>query len=72
MALAVGDEQRWLGVPEPDEVDRRRTVERLTKLRLYQPVFRAQVVGAYVHSCAMCRLWHMELLAAAHIIPDGK
>lgn len=72
VALAIGDQQRWLGVPGPDEVDRRRTVRRLTKLRLHQPVFRAQVLGAYERSCAMCRLKHVELLDAAHIIPDGK
>lgn len=72
VALAIGDQQRWLGVPGPDEVDRRRTVQRLTKLRLHQPVFRAQVLGAYGRSCAMCRLRHVELLDAAHIIPDGK
>jgi putative restriction endonuclease len=72
VALAIGDQQRWLGVPGPDEVDRRRTVQRLTKLRLHQPVFRAQVLGAYERSCAMCRLRHVELLDAAHIIPDGK
>jgi putative restriction endonuclease len=46
-------------------------VERLTKLRLHQPVFRARVLRAYATTCAMCRLRHAELLDAAHIIPDG-
>lgn len=59
-------------MPSLDEADRRRTVKRLTNLRLHQPVFRAQVLGAYQCSCAMCRLRHVELLDAAHIIPDGK
>ncbi|GAA4783806.1 HNH endonuclease [Actinomycetospora chlora] len=72
VALAIDEDQRFLGVPRPDEIDRRRSVQRLTKLRLHQPVFRAQVLGAYERSCAMCRLRHVELLDAAHIIPDGK
>ena len=72
VALAISEDQRFLGVPRLDEVDRRRTVQRLTNLRLHQPVFRAQVLGAYERSCAMCRLKHVELLDAAHIIPDSK
>jgi putative restriction endonuclease len=72
VALALDEDQHLLGVPGPDESDRRRTVKRLTNLRLHQPVFRAQVLGAYERSCAMCRLRHAELLDAAHIIPDGK
>jgi putative restriction endonuclease len=72
VALAISEDQRFLGVPRPDESDRRRSVQRLTKLRLHQPVFRAQVLGAYERSCAMCRLRHAELLDAAHIIADGK
>jgi putative restriction endonuclease len=72
VALAIDEDQRFLGVPRPDEIDRRRSVQRLTKLRLHQPVFRAQVLGAYERLCAMCRLRHVELLDAAHIIPDGK
>jgi putative restriction endonuclease len=72
VAIAISEDQRFLGVPGVEEVDRRRTVQRLTKLRLHQPVFRAQVLGAYERSCAICRLKHVELLDAAHIIPDGK
>jgi putative restriction endonuclease len=49
----------------------RRYVERLTKLRLHQPIFRARVLQAYDKTCAMCRLRHVELLDAAHILPDG-
>lgn len=55
---AVGDEQR-------------RYVERLTRLRLHQPVFRARVLQAYARECALCRLRHASLLDAAHILPDG-
>lgn len=72
VALAITEDQRFLGVPGADELDRRRTVRRLTNLRLHQPVFRAQVLGAYERACAMCRLKHVELLDAAHIIADAK
>ena len=51
--------------------DQRRYVERLTKLRLHQPVFRARVLRAYETACAVCRLRHGSLLDAAHILPDG-
>lgn len=43
----------------------------LTKRRLHQPVFRTRVLRAYDDSCAMCRLKHVRLLDAAHILRDG-
>jgi putative restriction endonuclease len=46
--------------------------ERLTRSRLHQPLFRARVLHAYGERCSMCRLHHVELLDAAHIIPDGQ
>ncbi len=49
----------------------RRYVERLTKLRLHQPVFRARVLRAYDNACGVCQLRHPELLDAAHILADG-
>lgn len=69
VALAVDEAQRWLpsAVAEPD---RRRYVERLNKLRLHQPVFRARVLSAYGTACTMCRLRHADLLDAAHILAD--
>jgi putative restriction endonuclease len=48
----------------------RRYAERLLKLRLHQPVFRARVLRAYESQCAMCHLRHASLLDAAHILPD--
>jgi len=69
VALAVDEGQRWLGLASEDP-DRRHYVERLNKLRLHQPVFRARVISAYDRSCAMCRLRHSELLDAAHILAD--
>lgn len=71
VALAVDEAQRWISpaAASADE-DRRRYVQRLNKLRLHQPVFRAQVLGAYERACAICKLRHTELLDAAHILSD--
>lgn len=66
------EEERYLVSPGTDvDQDRRRYVERLTKLRLHQPVFRARVLQAYQRQCAMCDLRHERLLDAAHILPDS-
>ena len=46
-------------------------VERFTKQRLHQRVFRTQVLLAYEGRCTVCNLGHSELLDAAHIIADG-
>lgn len=70
-AVAVDEGQRFVdlsALPEPQ----REYIERLTRARLHQPVFRARVLRAYQERCAMCRLHHPELLDAAHIIPDGQ
>ena len=50
----------------------RRYVVAVTRRRLHQTAFREQVVGAYGRTCSMCRLRHVELLDAAHIIPDTE
>ncbi len=55
--------------PSPDT---REYAERLTRLRLHQPVFRAKVLRAYDRACAMCRLKHVDLLDAAHILSDSE
>jgi len=44
---------------------------RLTRQRLHQPLFRERVLHAYGSRCAVCRLKHVELLDAAHIIGDA-
>lgn len=74
LQFAVALDGAQLFVPVGGQIDdeRRRYVERLTKLRLHQPVFRARVLQAYEHRCALCRLRHASLLDAAHIIPDGR
>ncbi len=48
----------------------RRYAQRLTLYRLHQTMFRPKVLRAYESRCALCRLGHVPLLDAAHIIPD--
>jgi putative restriction endonuclease len=68
--VAVDEGLRYLpGTPSDEQ---RSYVERLTKMRLHQPIFRARVIRAYGAQCAMCQLRHAELLDAAHIIPDTQ
>ena len=40
--------------------------------RVHQAQFRDQVIHAYKCQCTMCRLKHVNLLDAAHIIPDKE
>ncbi len=70
-AVAVDGAQRLLPRGRIADDEQRRYVERLTRLRLHQPVFRARMLQAYERQCAMCRLRHASLLDAAHILPDG-
>lgn len=53
------------------DVIRRQYLTRLTRTRLHQSAFRIQVLDAYKEQCAICRLKHVPLLEAAHIIPDA-
>lgn len=56
---------------EPTQFEARRGYEtRAVKVRLHQHRFRELVVGAYRQRCSVCRLHHIELLDAAHILPD--
>jgi putative restriction endonuclease len=50
---------------------RRQYITTVTQRRLHQESFRQRVLQAYQTQCAMCRLRHVELLEAAHILPDG-
>jgi putative restriction endonuclease len=50
---------------------RRAYVTRVTLARLHQAGFRERVLRAYQQCCAICRLRHVELLEAAHILPDS-
>lgn len=68
--LALDGAQRWMKPADLDE-DARRYALRLTKQRLHQRMFRANVIMAYRGRCCICRIAHAELLDAAHIIEDG-
>lgn len=50
---------------------RRQYVTAVTCRRLHQHRFRSRVLRAYRNRCAVCRLKHVELLDAAHILPDS-
>ena len=56
---------------EADVGARRAYVTSTVRRRLHQRVFRERVLRAYREQCTMCRLRHLELLDAAHIIPDS-
>jgi putative restriction endonuclease len=71
VAVAPGDELRLLSGVTLDG-DQRRYVQRLTRMRLHQPVFRARVIQAYETQCSVCRLRHGDLLDAAHIRDDAE
>lgn len=45
-------------------------VTREIRTRVHQQVFRDKVIAAYREQCALCRIRHIQLLDAAHIIPD--
>jgi putative restriction endonuclease len=51
---------------------RRAYLTTAVRQRLHQRGFRERVLHAYRQQCAFCRLRHLELLEAAHIIPDGE
>lgn len=49
---------------------RREYTTRTVLQRLHQQQFRRQVLAAYREQCCICHLRHVELLDAAHILPD--
>lgn len=49
---------------------RREYATRAVLQRLHQQQFRRMVLLAYREQCCICRLRHVELLDAAHILPD--
>lgn len=70
--LALDAAQRHFQASEAHDPDYRSYMQRLTKVRLHQRVFRAQVLHAYDGRCTVCDLRHVKLLDAAHIIADGQ
>ena len=71
MAVEPGQLGMYQSGGHPDELQRRYT-ERVSKQRLHQPIFRGRVLTAYQQRCAICRLNHMDLLDAAHIVADAE
>ncbi len=69
--LALDAAQSLIPVGPITDSIQRAYVERQTRARLHQPLFRAQVLHAYDGQCAICRLRYLSLLDAAHILPDG-
>ncbi len=59
-------------VRDQEEEGRREYITTMVRQRLHQQGFRERVLEAYHNQCAMCHLRHVELLDAAHIIPDGE
>lgn len=54
----------------PDVIYRRQYATRAVMTRLHQVHFRRIVLKAYREKCAVCRLKHVNLLDAAHILSD--
>jgi len=63
--------QRHHAVNDSDIEPRRAYITATVRQRLHQRGFRERVLEAYREQCAFCRLRHLELLDAAHIIPDS-
>lgn len=67
------NELKELMVSEEAEIyGRRAYITASIKLRLHQRSFRERVLKAYNNQCALCMLRHIELLDAAHIMPDRE
>ena len=70
------DSPRLQVIPAPENENpalleaRRAYLTRESKVRLHQAAFRQLVLKAYDLRCTVCRLPQVELLEAAHIIPD--
>ena len=59
-------------ISEPEAEARRAYLTASVRYRMHQRGFREKVLHAYREQCAFCRLRHLELLDAAHIIPDTE
>ena len=67
--LPVQDMQAGGLVSGPDVRD---YATREARYRLHQQRFKLDVMRAYRHRCAICRLRERELVQAAHIVPDRE
>ncbi|MEI7898135.1 MAG: HNH endonuclease [bacterium] len=73
------DDEKYIGIPidasqvsEPSEFYRRKYITTLVEQRAHQQSFRLRVLAAYNTQCCLCRLNHIELLDASHIVPDNE
>lgn len=68
----VADQQAYVGYAEDSAraAIRREYATRAVLQRLHQRDFRREVLAAYRGQCSICRLKHVVLLDAAHILPD--
>jgi putative restriction endonuclease len=72
-AVMMSGQQQAPGRADAEVIDiTRRYNERITKVRVHQPLFRSAVLVAYERRCAVCRLPFSELLDAAHIKGDAE
>jgi putative restriction endonuclease len=71
VTVALDGQFKMFADPLQLGVDERKWAERTVMARVHQPLFRAKVMTAYTETCAICELKHIELLDAAHIIPDS-
>lgn len=61
-----------IDISDNSEIAVRKYITSSVKQRLHQKAFRERVLLAYSQQCAFCRIRHIQLLDAAHIIPDGE
>lgn len=68
----VADQLAYVGHAEDQlrTIVRREYATRAVLQRLHQQHFRRVVLTAYRERCSICRVNHIELLDAAHILPD--
>jgi putative restriction endonuclease len=66
----VSADAAGLGSDSYAEEHIRRYLDVTKRHRLFQGIFRSQVLLAYNQRCAVCNLGHSPLLDAAHIVPD--
>ncbi|WP_431710464.1 HNH endonuclease [Glutamicibacter uratoxydans] len=73
LSPVLEDDLTFAGLGDPGSAENiiKKYLQRETKIRLHQPVFRASVIRAYNGRCAVCSLGHEILLDAAHIVPDS-
>lgn len=69
MIVREADTSRYIIQGETDI--RRKYITSTVKIRLHQQTFRERVLKAYMEQCSLCRLRHVQLLDAAHIVPDS-